>query len=417
MTFSLLTSTDEHAASAPRNAGLAGEAVAATFHPDAAVAGAINLRSASLIAVAACAVVGLLESTNAYIIHSLESTPRSLLFSIREQLPWWMLWMVFMPVVLWLARSYRFDGAHWRRSAAIHSLAGLAVSLAHAMLYGALFHYAANASVVLPTVGAQIRYFLLRYLFMDVMTYCAAAGIYYSFEYFSSFRHSALQAAESEARATKLQLSLAQARIHALRMELNPHFLFNALNAVAGLVRRREHDAAVDILARLGELLRTTLNRDTPSEVPLADELHLLRRFLDIELVRFGDRLRVAWEIEQESYAALVPPLILQPLVENALRHGISRRPGLAMLRISARRAGAQLELVVRDTGDGLATLGGRPVREGIGLSNTRARLEELYGPDSTTLELTDVAGGGARTRLLLPYHVTRGRADVALGA
>jgi LytS/YehU family sensor histidine kinase len=171
------------------------------------------------------------------------------------------------------------------------------------------------------------------------------------------------------------------------------------------------------MLARLGELLRTTLDREMPPEVPLSEELELLRRFLGIELVRFGDRLRVAWDIEQDTTGALVPPLILQPLVENARRHGISRRTGSALLRISARRAGAHLELAVRDTGDGLASFGGRPPREGIGLSNTRARLTELYGPDATSLELNDVAGGGVRARLLIPFHLTRGRSDVAIGA
>ena len=205
--------------------------------------------------------------------------------------------------------------------------------------------------------------------------------------------------------------------MHALRMELNPHFLFNALNAVAGLVRRREHDGAIDMLSRLGELLRTTLNRDLPLEVPLSEELELLRHFLEIEVVRFGDRLRVSWEVEPESQAALVPPLILQPLVENALRHGLSRRQGPALLRISARRTGLHLELSVRDTGEGLAAHGSRAPREGIGLSNTRARLEQMYGRDATALELTDVPGGGARTRLLLPFHLDAGRGHVAVGA
>jgi sensor histidine kinase YesM len=117
-----------------------------------------------------------------------------------------------------------------------------------------------------------------------------------------------------------------------------------------------------------------------PAEVPLSEELVFLGRFVDIELVRFGDRLRVTWDIEPEARAALVPPLILQPLVENALRHGISRRPGPATLRISARRSGLHLELAVRDSGDGLTPNDSCDGREGIGLSNTRARLVELYG-------------------------------------
>ena len=189
-------------------------------------------------------------------------------------------------------------------------------------------------------------------------------------------------------------------------MELNPHFLFNALNAASGLVRKRENDAAVDMLARLGDLLRTTLDREMPAEVALSEEIHYLGRFVDIELVRFGDRLRVTWDIDPDVRSALVPPLILQPLVENALRHGIARRPGLAQLRISARRVGLHLELAVRDSGEGLVP-DGRSPREGIGLSNTRGRLTELYGPEAASLEIADAPGGGVRARLLLPFHTS----------
>jgi two-component system, LytTR family, sensor kinase len=390
---------------------------AGRFDAEAALTERLNWRRASLVAVAACLGLGLLETVNAFLMHKLDGHPRGWLYSLREQLPWWLLWMLFMPAIMWLARTYRFDGPRWRQSAVIHASAGLAIALAHASAYGTGFHYAASGAVFLATVGASVRFFLLRYLFMDIMTYVAAIGVYYSFEYFSGFRRSALAAARAHTREARLQLNLAEARIHALQMELNPHFLFNSLNAVSGLIRKRDHDAAVDMLARLGELLRTTLNRDMPLEIPLSDELELLRRFLDVELVRFGDRLRIVWEVEPETRDAFVPPLILQPLVENALRHGISRRPGAALLRISARRVGLHLELSVRDSGDGLASLAGGPKREGIGLANTKARLAQLYGREMTSLDLSDVAGGGARTRLQLPFHTTSGFRDVAIGA
>jgi hypothetical protein len=377
----------------------------------------LDWRKASLIGAGLCLVVGALETVNAYVLRQIEGTPRSWGYTIQEQLPWWVLWMVFVPLVLWLAQHFRFDGPTWRRSAFVHGCTGILIAMAHAATFAVGLHYWNPTGAAQGTVGMDVRSFLLRYLFMDIMTYCAAVGVYYAFEYFSGFRRSALAAATSEARAARLKLNLAEARMHALRMELNPHFLFNALNAVAGLVRRREHDGAIAMLSRLGELLRTTLNRDLPTEVPLSQELELLRHFLEIEVVRFGDRLRVAWEVEPEAQVALVPPLILQPLVENALRHGISRRQGAALLRISARRSGLHLELAVRDTGEGLAAHGSRAPREGIGLSNTRARLEQLYGRDAILLELTDVPGGGARTRILLPYHLDAGRGHVALGA
>ncbi|HEX5830778.1 MAG TPA: histidine kinase [Gemmatimonadaceae bacterium] len=386
--------------------------------PDAApvLAERLDLRAAWAVAAAACAVLGLLETLKAYLFQALQGSTRSWRYVFLEQMPWWVLWMALLPLVFWVARTYRFDGPRWKRGAAVHVAIGLAISLAHVSASGALHHRLLGEPGG-RTLGDHVQTFVLRFLFTDIVIYGAAVGVYYACEYFAGYRRSTLAAARSEALAARLQLSLAEARIHALRMELNPHFLFNALNAIAGLVRKREHQAAVDMLARLGELLRTTLDRDMPAEVPLAEELELLRRFLDIEQVRFGDRLRVSWELEVEAQGALVPPLILQPLVENALRHGVTRRMGPALLRIGARRVGLHLELTVRDSGEGLALHDGRAPREGIGLSNTRARLAQLYGPEGTLLELDDAPGGGVRARVLLPYHEARERDDVAVGA
>ena len=162
---------------------------------------------------------------------------------------------------------------------------------------------------------------------------------------------------------------------------------------------------------------KPTDDDEMPAEIPLADELSYLGRFVDIELVRFGDRLHVTWDVDADVRTALVPPLILQPLVENALRHGIARRPGPALLRVSARRSGLHVELAVRDSGDGLSPIDGRAPREGIGLSNTRARLAELYGPEAASLDVADVPGGGVRARVLLPFHTNVEDRDVAVGA
>ena len=383
----------------------------------AALAEPLDWRRAWSVAAVACAAFAVLEWAKECVAQRFQRTSRGWLPVAYDQLAWWGLWTAMMPIVLWLARTYRFDGPRWRRSAAAHALVALPLLVAHTAVCGVAYHIVNGPGPSANSLVDHVRIFITRFLFTDIVTYCAAVGVYYAVEYFSHFRRSAIAAVRADARAARLQLSLAEARIHALRMELNPHFLFNALNAVAGLVRKREHDAAIDTLARLGDLLRTTLDRDMPPEVPFSEELDLLRRYLSIELARFGDRLRVAWEVDPEAQGALVPPLILQPLVENAVRHGVSRRPGVALLRISARRVGLHLELAVRDSGEGLAPLEGRAPREGIGLSNTRARLEELYGPDATSLELTDAPGGGARARLLLPFHLTRARAHVALRA
>jgi len=373
----------------------------------------ISLWRALGVATVACLGVAFLETCKDLAFAGLAARDRTVAAAIRAQVPWWVLWIAFMPLVLILARRFRFDGPRWTTSALVHSAMGFTVALAHGVAFGLTVQLFVG-QMVRPTLGAQVRLFLEQYLFTDLFTYCATVALYWSVEYFTHFRRSALAAARAEAEQARLQLRLADARLHALRMELNPHFLFNALNSVAGLVRRRDDVAAVEMLARLGDLLRTTLDREMPPEVTLAEEVALLRRYLDIELVRFGDRLRVVWDIAPEAWDACVPPLILQPVVENALRHGIARRSGTALLHVAARRVGWLLELEVRDSGEGLRLRPGAPVRQGIGLSNARARLDELYGAGMASVELHDASGGGARALVRIPYHVGRPTSGVA---
>jgi signal transduction histidine kinase len=377
----------------------------------------LDWRVASLVAAGACAAIGILECAKDYVMVQIGGSQRPLVAVLRDQALWWVLWMLLMPAVITLGRRFRFDGGRWKSAALFHLSLSILLSVGHIAAFGAAYFWAVGPTTWGPTAGRVIAIFTGRYLATDVLVYGGALGVYYAFEYFARYRRLALDSAQAESRAARLQLNLAEARIHALRMELNPHFLFNALNAVAGLVRKRQHDAAIDMLARLGDLFRTTLDREMPAEVPLAEELAYLGRFVEIELVRFGDRLVVVWEVEPGMQAAFVPPLILQPLVENALRHGVGRRPGPAQLRIGARRVGLHLELTVRDTGEGLSPTDGRGPREGIGLSNTRARLTELYGPDVASVDVADVRGGGVCARVLIPFHTSVLEREVAVGA
>ena len=377
----------------------------------------LDWRISSLVAAGACAAIGVLECAKDYVMLQIQGSARPLTAALRDQALWWVLWMLLMPAVISLGRRIRFDVGRWRAATAAHLTLSIALSVGHIAAFGAAYFWVVGPTTLGATAGRVIAVFVGRYLATDMLVYAGALGVYYAFEYFARYRRLMLEAAQAESRAARLQLNLAEARIHALRMELNPHFLFNALNAVAGLVRKRQHDAAIDMLARLGDLFRTTLDREMPAEVALAEELAYLNRFVEIELVRFGDRLRVFWEVEPDVQAAFVPPLILQPLVENALRHGVGRRPGPAQLRIGARRIGLHLELTVRDTGEGLTPTDGRGPREGIGLSNTRARLAELYGPEAASVDVADVLGGGVCARVLLPFHTSVLERDVAVGA
>jgi hypothetical protein len=374
-------------------------------------------RRLAIIAVAFWTVLGLVETGKDYVASHLRGEPQSWLFALVADMPWWYTWLLLTPVVLWLARRTRLDGPRWWRGLALHAVAGLAISIAHLVIEGTIFFLLKPAGSPGPTtLRGQWIAFYNAYLMTDLLTYGAVVGGYFAIEYYERFRRSALESARLEAQSARLALGLAEARMHALRMELNPHFLFNTLNAISGLVRKQESAAAIDMLARLGDLLRATLDQAMPPVIPVTEELALLERYLDIERVRFGHRLTIEIDVAADVARALVPTLFLQPLVENAIRHGVTRRPGSALVRIAARRVGPTLHLEVRDTGEGLAASGGRPLREGIGLTNSRARLTALYG-DAASLHLGDAPGGGARVDVTMPFTTEADALPIAIGA
>lgn len=212
-----------------------------------------------------------------------------------------------------------------------------------------------------------------------------------------SAAHAALFYRRSQERAA----SLARARLEALRMQLQPHFLFNTLNTIAGLVHD-EPDKADAVLTSLSELLRQTLEGSSELEVPLARELEFVERYLAILHTRFEDRLRFVFDIAEETRAALVPSFLLQPLVENAVRHGLEPKAGGGTVTIRARREGEALQLAVTDDGIGAPDLSA--IRENIGLGNTRARLRELYGAKGTLALHND---HGLTVTVTLPFHHT----------
>jgi LytS/YehU family sensor histidine kinase len=232
---------------------------------------------------------------------------------------------------------------------------------------------------------------LARGFATEVIALSSVLAIIHGIEYYRRFR-------ERELHAARLETELASARLEALAAQLQPHFLFNTLHGVSALMRR-DVDAAEEMLTHLSDLLRRTLRPRDGHEVTLAEELELLQHYLDIMKIRFADRLTVRLEIDADATHALVPHLVLQPVVENAIQHGIARKPGAGLIEIRARRDGESLEIVVRDDGEGH---GGGDER--IGLSNTRRRLRELYG-DAQSLTLADVEDGGLRVTLRVPFR------------
>lgn len=356
---------------------------------------------------------GLLEATGTYLSSRASSYPLPFDTAILANMPFWLIWALFTPIVFWLAHRFSFQEGHAVRFAAIHFPAALVLSASQLLVGGAIYYYATRVyywtnwpSTFDSGIGEFYSRWAQTYLIVNIVVYWVIVGAYNALDYHRRYRERELEAARLETQTAQLESRVTEARLAALRMELNPHFLFNTLNAISALVRRGEHKEAVTMLARLGDLLRVTLERGGEQEIPLEKELEYLARYLEIERVRFQDRLTVETEVAEDAAHALVPTFILQPLVENAVRHGLSRSTAPGVIRVSAERApDDRLVLTVADSGVGFRTRDGR-VREGVGMKNTRARLDQLYGTRaSLDWENADV---GARVTVVMPFVTQR---------
>jgi signal transduction histidine kinase len=369
-------------------------------HPPPAQLG----RNGRLVVLGLWTFLGLLESTNAYVGAQLRDYPADWGSALIGNMPWWYFWAALTPVALLLARRFRFDGGHAVRSVVVHVGAAALLTVIHLSVTGALYWFTnTRGSLQMPSMVWQIRSLIQGYGMLDLVTYGGIVGAVFAVDFYRRFRDEEITTAGLQLRAAQLESTMNQARLDALRMELNPHFLFNTLNAISGLVRRNENDAAVSMLARLGDLLRVTLERDSAQEVPLETELEVLQSYLAIERIRFHDRLVVDVDVQPNALSALVPTLILQPLVENAVRHGVAPVPGPGRVSIAARRTNGHLVIEVRDTGPGFRENSGK-TRRGVGLTNTASRLEQLYG-DHAHLDLGTNPGGGAAVSMTLPFR------------
>jgi two-component sensor histidine kinase len=304
--------------------------------------------------------------------------------SIRRSLVEWWLWAILTPAVVRLARRYPLDRRWPWRNALIHTGAGTVLAIAKSAVERAAFAW----------LTGVWTYWLVSTLALQFFVYCAIVAAAHGIVYYERSRE-----------RDHLAARLAEVRVQLLSMQLQPHFLFNTLNTIAELVHG-DPDAADYMIAGLSDLLRRTLELGPAQEVPLDAELELLARYLDIQKARFGDRLRVTLDVDPHARAACVPVLLFQPLVENAIRHGLAERLSSGRIDISARRDGDRLAITVTDDGVGpSADLSSSLER--IGLGNTRARLEALYG-SAQRLELTAAPARGARVSLQIPFRETQ---------
>ncbi|HSA57332.1 MAG TPA: sensor histidine kinase [Gemmatimonadaceae bacterium] len=362
-------------------------------------------RTTTTILLAATA-FGLFEGLKGFVASRLRGQPLGWVDLLIQNMPWWYGWALLAPLVLWMGRRFPLigDSRHRVHYAALHLVVATVAAAAHLALVGTIFFHSVRIQLPFSSPFALVIQWQANFLVVNMLTYGVILGAGYAVEYNRRYRESRIESARLAMEAAQAQQRMAEARLQALRMELNPHFLFNTLNAVSGLVRRGENDRAVTTLAHLGDLLRATLDRTAAPVVPLGEELAILQHYVDLEQVRLGDRLEVRIDVPEELDGALVPSLALQPLVENAIRHGIAPRAGPGRVTLVGWREGDRLTLEVRDTGRGLSPGRNGHGPSGVGLTNTRARLEHLYG-SAAGLSLEAGHGGGAVARLWLPYR------------
>jgi signal transduction histidine kinase len=332
---------------------------------------------------------------------------------MRDELPhlfalnflYWYIPAVLAPIIMLAATSDQLRRKRWPVQTLVHVLGALSYSVVHTAAMMVLRAVLLAQTGMPPDFPGWWPYTLINYLTqLDwlLMTYLFLVGL----------AHALVFRRESEARAlnsAQLETRLVEAQLQALQRQLHPHFLFNTLNTISGLIRT-DVAAADSMIDRLGDLLRMTLHTSITQEIALKDELDVLQKYLEIEQTRFGNRLQVGLHIQPETLDAQVPNLLLQPLVENAIRHGIAPNARPGWIEIRADRSGDELALQIRDSGDGLPPDRLMALNRGVGLENTRARLEHLY-PGAFQFSFSNLDRGFCVT-VRIPFQIDQADAE-----
>ena len=321
---------------------------------------------------------------------------------------WWS-WGLATPLIFWVDRKIPVSNRQLAQRALAHLLPSLLLTAGYVYLLGAVraafgmntWTHVASIRFLLDAMGGM---FLWNWL-----VYWLILGAWQAYRYYDHYL-------AGELRLERLEKNFSEARLNALRMQLDPHFLFNALNTISSQVER-DPKLARAMIEHLGELLRLSLESKDRQEVPLAEEMAFLDHYLAIQKIRFAENLRIDIRVDPEVKYALVPCLIVQPLVENAIRHGISRRASGGTVVVSARRDGNHLEIRVLDDGVGLPPGWTLETSGGVGLSVTRQRVEGLYPEEGTRFAVNRRAGGGTEVAISLPLRWTAKEAHAAVRA
>lgn len=343
------------------------------------------------IGFAICTLLGVVFATQLTLFYSqVQGVPFDWLKAARYFLPTWYSWGLLTPLIVWITRRWP---PQWNwRSALTHFAAAIVLILLHVLISASvLWTLERGTSEAMPWLRVA-RYQLLSTLHLDVLIYVGVVGCVLA-------RVAQRESRERQVRAAQLESQLSEARLSTLRAQLRPHFLFNTLNAIAALVR--ENPAMAErMIVDFSELLRAAID-ERRDRVRLREEFLFARRYLEIEQTRFGERLQVRWDLSEDTMEQSAPYLLLQPLIENAVRHGLAARTGACAIEVSSRRDNGQIVLTVRDDGPGMSK--DTPQREGLGLRATRARLAEMFG-ERYQLSLANAPHGGCVAEVRIPF-------------
>src|SRR5215510_2470138 len=331
--------------------------------------------------------------------HYLEifSKPPTFFQMLVWEIPYWILWAAMAPLVFHITHRFPLERGAWLANALVHVVAGLALTIAHRVVYLPIcWMLYVDAYQKSPTLLDLYRTDLLFNLPTGLMSYGTFLLVGNVIAYYEQYEAGRLREAQ-------LETQLAQAELQALKMQLHPHFLFNTLNSISAL-QLTDADAAIRMTARLGDFPRMTLDNAGTQEVSLRQEMEFLRCYLEIEKIRFHDRMNVTMEIEAEALDVRVPNLILQPIVENAIKYAVLQQASSGHIQIRAHRVNGFLRMQVEDDGIGLqlSPIDNRAPRGGVGIANTQARLKQLYG-ENHNFELAKAPGSGVIVTLEIP--------------
>lgn len=304
-------------------------------------------------------------------------------------------WGFLVPVVVFMARQFSLIGKDWPYSAVVHLAASISLVFLH-LAAAVLLNRALLAAGLRHLPVLSFSEFAAAHFNQGLLSYWLIAAVAINIDSYRKFR-------DREIRTLELEAQLVKAQMQSLKVQINPHFLFNTLHLVSGLVYRDPKEADA-VLARLGRLIRSHMELSEDQEIPMESEMALLNAYTDIMIRRFGDRLKVALRLDEEVRNALLPCFLLQPLVENSIRHGIGSRIEGGKVWLEAGREGESLVLRVADDGVGFSDVAAVSDIRGTGLANLRKRLELIYG-DRQTMTLGHRPGGGAEVVITLPFR------------